>query len=724
MSRSIAIVGMGLVFPGARNPQEFWTRLTQGRDLARDVPPGRWSLSPQDALGRTPGPDRVPTLRGCFVDPAPFSAQGLQIDLDLLGDLDPLFRMPIQAAREALEDAVEPNLQRTGLVLAAIALPTQRTSALTWEVLGRDFERRLRGSAPPPRLPSAWNTGAVGLSGGLVARALGLQAGAWTLDAACASSLYAVHLACEELLAGRSDAMLAGGLSRPDCLYTQMGFSALRALSPSGRCSPFDETADGLLVGEGCGMVLLKRLEDALRDEDRIYGVIRAAGLSNDIEGNLLAPHSAGQLRCMRAAYRAAGWSPEDVQLVECHGTGTPTGDAVEFASLLRTWEGGGRPGGCVLGSVKSMIGHLLTGAGIAGLIKVLLSLHHGQRTPQANFRRPGPDIPLAGSPFRILTASEPWDRRSQDSLRRAAVSGFGFGGINAHVLVEEWDPDRAPVRVPRARPEAVAGESDRVPVAVVGMACRFGNVPTLRHFQELVLGGGTALGERPADRWHHAEEGLNLPDPPGAYLEAIEIPVGRFRIPPADLPAILPQQTLMLQVAAQAMEDAGMPLRQRREEAGVLTSGLGSGPRVPPTSTCAGPWPSGSGSGLGSWIWTRKPPRPGWPSCATRPALPWMPREPWAPWAASWPAGSPGSSSSAAPPTRSRPKRPPGCGPWRWPSVPCKEANWKWPWWAPSTCVATCAAWPARPAPWGIRAPSTTDRPGRPLERGRWPWS
>jgi hypothetical protein len=175
----------------------------------------------------------------------------------------------------------------------------------------------------------------VGLSGGLVARALGLQAGAWTLDAACASSLYAVHLACEELLAGRADAMLAGGLSRPDCLYTQMGFSALRALSPSGRCSPFDETADGLLVGEGCGMVLLKRLEDALRDEDRIYGVIRAAGLSNDIEGNLLAPHSAGQLRCMRAAYRAAGWRPEEVQLVECHGTGTPTGDAVEFASLL-----------------------------------------------------------------------------------------------------------------------------------------------------------------------------------------------------------------------------------------------------------------------------------------------------------------------------------------------------------------------------------------------------
>ncbi len=575
MSRSIAVVGIGLVLPGARSAEEFWTRLRAGRDLAREVPPGRWALPPASALGRTPGPDRVLSLRGCYVENAPFSTKGLRLDLDALGDLDPLFRMPLEAARQALDDAVEPDLRRTGLIMASIALPTQRTANLTWEILGRDFERRLRGQVRPARLPSPWNTGAVGLSAGLVARALGLEAGAYTLDAACASSLYAVHLACEELLAGRADAMLAGGLSRPDCLYTQMGFSALHALSPSGCCSPFDEAADGLLVGEGCGLVVLKRLEDALRDEDRIYGVIRGVGLSNDIEGNLLAPHSGGQLRSMRAAYRAAGWRPSDVELVECHGTGTPTGDAVEFASLLRLWEGGGRPGGCALGSVKSMIGHLLTGAGAAGLIKVLLSLHHGQRTPQANFRRPGPDIPMAGSPFRVPTTLEPWERRSEDALRRAAVSGFGFGGINAHVLVEEWDPDRAPVRVPRARFEAVAGESDRVPVAVVGMACRFGNVPSLQDFQKMVLQGSSALQPRPADRWCHAEGGLDLPDGPGAYLEAVEIPVGQFRVPPADLPAILPQQTLMLQVAAQAMEDAGLPLRERREQAGALI-GLG----------------------------------------------------------------------------------------------------------------------------------------------------
>ncbi len=173
--------------------------------------------------------------------------------------------------------------------------------------------------------------------------------------------------------------MLAGGLSRPDSLYTQMGFSQLHALSPSGTCSPFDQRGDGLVVGEGCGMVLLKRTEDAVRDGDHIYAVIRGIGLSNDIGGSLLAPAAEGQLRAMRAACQQAGWSPTDVDLIECHATGTPVGDAVEFASLRSLWgESGWRRGQCVIGSVKSNIGHLLTAAGSAALIKTLLAMKHG----------------------------------------------------------------------------------------------------------------------------------------------------------------------------------------------------------------------------------------------------------------------------------------------------------------------------------------------------------
>src|SRR5262249_43469755 len=154
----------------------------------------------------------------------------------------------------------------------------------------------------------------------------------------CASSLYALKFAVDELRSGRADVMLAGGISRPDCLYTQMGFSQLHALSSTGRASPFAADADGLVVGEGAGAFLLKRLPDAIRAGNRIYGVIAGIGLSNDVDGKLLAPSSEGQLRAMRAAYDQAGWAPHDVDLVECHATGTPVGDAVEFRSLQKLW--------------------------------------------------------------------------------------------------------------------------------------------------------------------------------------------------------------------------------------------------------------------------------------------------------------------------------------------------------------------------------------------------
>src|SRR5262249_21396732 len=233
---------------------------------------------------------------------------------------------------------------------------------------------------------------------------------------------YALKLAVDELQAGRADAMLAGGVSRPDCLYTQMGFSQLRALSPSGRCSPFDARADGLVVGEGAGIFLLKRLEDAVRDGDRILAVITGIGLSNDVDGNLLAPSSEGQLRAMHAAYREAGWKPSDVDLIECHATGTPIGDSVEFQSLKSLWEDDDwRVGQCVIGSVKSTVGHLLTAAGAAGVVKVLSAFQARMLPPTANFTSPAPGLDFAGSPFRILKRGEVWQRREEQTPRRAA---------------------------------------------------------------------------------------------------------------------------------------------------------------------------------------------------------------------------------------------------------------------------------------------------------------
>src|SRR6185437_3543819 len=254
----------------------------------------------------------------------------------------PVFHLALHAGRQAFASGVTDHLdrRRVGVILGNIALPTERVSALARSYLGRTLAEKIGSSGEPESdtFGSSVNRHVPGLVAAVLAKALGLGGGSYTLDAACASSLYALKLAVDELRAGRADAMLAGGVSRPDCLYTQMGFSQLRALSPSGRCSPFDARADGLVVGEGAGVFLLKRLSDALRDGDRILGVIAGIGLSNDVDGNLLAPSSEGQLRAMHAAYRQAGWTPADVDLIECHATGTPVGDSVEFQSLKSLW--------------------------------------------------------------------------------------------------------------------------------------------------------------------------------------------------------------------------------------------------------------------------------------------------------------------------------------------------------------------------------------------------
>ncbi|HEY7154562.1 MAG TPA: polyketide synthase, partial [Gemmataceae bacterium] len=452
----IAIVAMGGLFPSAPTPERLWAQVIAGADAARAAPPGRWLLDSRDAydptIART---DHVYSLRGYFLDEIPLDFSSLDLPADLLAQLDPVFHLALHAGQQAFASGVTHRLdrRRVGVILGNIALPTERVSELARAYLGRTFAEKsgamsLSGGRQPPEgslggltpPAQALNRHVPGLVAGVLAKALGLGGGSYTLDAACASSLYALKLAMDELRAGRADAMLAGGVSRPDCLYTQMGFSQLRALSPSGRCSPFDARADGLVVGEGAGVFLLKRLEDALRDGDRILAAIAGIGLSNDVDGNLLAPSSEGQLRAMHAAYREAGWRPSDVDLIECHATGTSIGDSVEFQSLKSLWgDDGWRPGQCVIGSVKSTVGHLLTAAGAAGVVKVLSAFQARTLPPTANFTTPAPGLDFEKSPFRILNRSEVWQRRDERTPRRAAVSAFGFGGINAHVLLEEW---------------------------------------------------------------------------------------------------------------------------------------------------------------------------------------------------------------------------------------------------------------------------------------------
>src|SRR4051794_37345335 len=344
-SERIAIVGMGGIFPGAPDLDRFWANVAGGVDSTREVPPGRWLLDVADAYDARVGvPDRVYSTRGGFVEGFQLDPVGLDLDPDLIGRLDPMVHLALHAGRAAWRSAVTGGIdrRRVGVILGNIVLPTESASALARETLGRTLAERLGvaagGGGGGAGQVDPLNAYVAGLPAGLLARALGLRGGSYTLDAACASSLYALKLAADELLSGRADAMLTGGLSRPDPLYTQMGFSQLRALSASGSARPFDARADGLVVGEGAGMFVLKRLSDAQRHGDTIHAGIAGAGLSNDVDGGLLAPSSEGQLRAMREAYEQAGWDPRDVDLIECHATGTPVGDAVEFASLRELW--------------------------------------------------------------------------------------------------------------------------------------------------------------------------------------------------------------------------------------------------------------------------------------------------------------------------------------------------------------------------------------------------
>lgn len=548
---AIAVVGIGGVLPSSPDLDAFWDHVRSARDLSREAPEGRWLLARDDAFAPgAPSPDHVYATRGCFVADVPDEFDGLAVDAELLARLDPLVRIAVAAARRAFEDGVTLGLdrERVGVVLGNIALPTEGASKWADRTLGHVLAEKLGCSAPDGDAEPL-DRYVAGFPAGVIATALGLGGGCHALDAACASSLYAVQHAMAELTAGRVDAMLAGGVSRPDCLYTQMGFSQLRALSPTGRCAPFDARGDGLLVGEGAGVFLLKRLDDAVAAGDRIYAVLRGVGLSNDVEGNLLAPSSEGQLRALRAAYAQAGWRPSDVDLIECHATGTPVGDAVEFASLTTLWEG--EPGGaarCVLGSVKSNVGHLLTGAGAAGLLKVLLALAHEELPPSANFERAGAKIALDGSPFTVLAAARPWTRRAPHVPRRAAVSAFGFGGINAHLLVEEWLPGSTVPAVPRA-----AHHED---AAIVGVGAWFGPWDGLASVTARVLGGGERhAASAPAAWWGVASDAAF----DGHRIADIALPRGRFRIPPTELAAMLPQQALLLEVTRRALVDAGL---------------------------------------------------------------------------------------------------------------------------------------------------------------------
>ena len=550
----IAIVGAGCVFAGANNPEELWKLVHSGRDASSEVQPQRWVLHPSKAQGKTPAqPDHVHTTRGFFARIPEPDPKKYCLPKDILAKLDPGCLLALEAASQALGTKLGSiNPKRAGVILGHIALPTVGTCKLALQTLGRTLAQKAGMPVPPEcdGIEPSWLARPATLPALMISQAYDLGGPSFTLDAACASSFYALKLAADALHARKVDVMLAGGVSAPDSLYTSMGFSQLRALSPTGMSRPFDHRADGLMVGEGAGIFLLKRLSDAVRNGDEILGVIRGIGLSNDIGGGLLAPNSEGQLRAMRSAYAQAKWKPSDIQLVECHATGTPLGDAVEFSSLRELWAGyQTREEACVIGSVKSNVGHVLTGAGGAGLIKVLWGFRNQTLPPTANFEHPSEGVHLNDSPFTVLKNSKPWHSVGSEP-RKAALSGFGFGGINAHVLVEEWNGQ--PISERTCDPEPVS-------LAIVGLSARIGNDRNTSEFFSNASGLSTRKAG-PIANWNEIwgsewfrSYGFQQPD--SFCVDDVLLPADGFRIPPKELAQMLPQQALALDTSREALE-------------------------------------------------------------------------------------------------------------------------------------------------------------------------
>ncbi|MFO7751440.1 MAG: beta-ketoacyl synthase N-terminal-like domain-containing protein, partial [Desulfobacteraceae bacterium] len=546
----IAVVGVSCLFPGAETFDGFAANVMAKQESIVNVPEDRWILPKQRVISKDNGPDKAFCGRAGLVDGFNFDPSGMAVDPDLLCRLDPLHKMVLHTGREAARSCYTTNSirERTGVVLAAISLPTDSVSELAWEILLQQTPRTITRA-------DALAASVVSTPAALLARAMGYFGGCCTLDAACASSLYAVKLACDELLLNRADMMVCGGVSRPDAMYTQIGFTQLQALSRSGRCAPFDRDADGLVVGEGAGIMVLKRLSDAVACGDKIFGVIAGAGLSNDIGGNLVAPASDGQVRAMEAAYRSAGWHPSDVQFMECHGSGTAVGDLVETSSIKTLRENSGslaRP--LAIGSVKSMTGHLLTAAGAAGMFKVLAGFAEKTLPPSLHFSLLPDNSPLHNCATRVQTEPERWQPEgltasSGDAARRAAVSAFGFGGINAHLLVEEFTPN-TPKSFPGITTTAKLPCSDDEEnedrergIAIVGMETVTTRAQDLNRFREMIFGIALA-GETTAES-------------PGFFTHP-----GEFHIPPNQIHEILPQHIIMLKAAKGALLDAGITPR------------------------------------------------------------------------------------------------------------------------------------------------------------------
>ena len=460
----VAVIGIGCLFPKAPGLKDYWRLLHHGEDAIREVPETHWSA--KDYYDKNPKTmDHTYCTRGGYLSAVPFNPAEFGIPPNILEATDTSQLLGLVATRMALDDAGYGknrayNRDRVSVLLGATV--TQELVISLGSRLGHPkWRKALEDSGIPPekaqevveRISDSyvpWQESSFpGLLGnviaGRIANRFDFGGTNTSLDAACASSLSALNLAFMELQTGRSDMVVTGGVDTLNDIFMHMCFAQTGVLSHTGSVKAFSDTADGTVLSEGIGILILKRLDEAEKDKDRIYAVIRSVGASSDGKSlSIYAPSAKGQARAIRMAYDDAGISPDTVELLEAHGTGT-RGDVVEYEGLLQSFPSADKKNYCGLGTVKSNIGHAKAAAGIAGLIKGILALYHKVLPPTLNISKPDAKINIADSPFYFLTQSRPW-MAPKDHPRRCGVTASGFGGSNFHVVLEEYSKEKPEV--------------------------------------------------------------------------------------------------------------------------------------------------------------------------------------------------------------------------------------------------------------------------------------
>ncbi|PPK71213.1 type I polyketide synthase [Actinokineospora auranticolor] len=527
----IAIVGMSCVFPGADDLGAFWSGVLRGRDDVTEVPPHRWDPAVYFRQGGGE-PGTTPSKWGGFLPPVPFDPMSFGIPPASMGSVDPAQLLSLEIARRALADAGYLDRafdrDRTGVIFGAEAggdlANANVVRALLPSWLGEVPDEIL--DQLPALTEDSFPGTLTNVISGRIANRLDLGGANYTVDAACGSSLAALELACRDLAHGGADMVLCGAVDVHNGIADYLMFTSAGALSPTGRCRPFDREGDGIALGEGVACVVLKRLADAERDGDRVYAVVRGVGSASDGRSlGLTAPRPEGQRRALDRAYRMAGISPAAVGLVEAHGTGTVVGDGTELTTLTDFFTtAGAEPGSCALGSVKSQIGHTKCAAGLAGVIKSALSLWFGVIPPTLHLSEPVAAWDRRHSPFTFSTAPRPW--LTPRAERVAGVSAFGFGGTNFHAVLttgpgaplerhalRDWDCELFLLRSTQAVRdlfELTGGEHSLTDLAV--LAAEWPRTEPVRHaivardLSELESALRAALDGRPDRALHNAD--------------------------------------------------------------------------------------------------------------------------------------------------------------------------------------------------------------------------